>query len=191
MARFSTTNWRFATQTIVFVLLFCITFGSLSSFAFDSPRSPDLVFCPLQQQWVKKSEPAMPLAKGLLVDICASNKDKESFGGKLVQNIKISGKLTPENLFFEYQAKGDRAFAEMPSAPNPPDFPLVTLAKVQGASGVSRDDFPFAITTVLSLTQLSRPPTSRAAVDNFSLPAHPNLAIIAPAMAPRGPPVSL
>jgi hypothetical protein len=177
-----------------YVLFLCFAFSSLTTPAsFDFPRSPDLVFCPLQKEWVKRSLGPIR-TEPVLADICAGNQEKESFANRLIlaagASLKIQSPEAVESLFFSYPTKGDRAFTELPPRPNNPDQQLISVKRVQNAGSTNRLVFAAGIIQIFSINRLSRPPTQNAA-SNFISQKYRDLETISHAIAPRAPPVSL
>lgn len=165
----------------------------MSVFAIDVPNRGDLVFCPLQKIFVKRSEPKKIEPRVALSDLCAVDKVKADFLERLVVSVnskRVDGKLNLGELFFSFSATGDRAFSNLPSVPEAPGFPLAVVEKVQGVSGIERNGHIAVNTQVFSLQQLSRPPTRRP-LTRFHFPPISDLASPAYAINSRGPPSSL
>lgn len=175
---------------MVAVWMVCVLITALSVVAFEGKGSSDLVFCPLQKQWVKRSAPAKP--KISLADICSSDKEKTHFFNRLILNsgIAYADKSSPEDLFFAFQAKGDQALKEIPSSPDFPERKLTSLIKVQTGSRISQTVLVAVVTQVLSFEQFSRPPTENLSA-NFTSRRVSDIDNISPSIAPRAPPVSL
>ncbi len=173
--------------------MICSVFNTLVVFAVETPNNGDLVFCPLQRQWVKKSEPKRVVAKAPLSDICGSKKTKAVFLLEMIlaANVKVKAEhnVNIGELFVSFSAKGGKAFSELPSAPDSPKRPLTVVDKVQAGSISSRGDFLAITTQIFSLQQLSRPPTELA-VSNFYSPQITDLQSAAYAINTRGPPVA-
>lgn len=165
--------------------------SSISVFAVDASNNGDLVFCPLQRQWVKKSEPKKVKSKEPLSDICGSKKTKTVFLHELIlaanTEVKAGHNVNIGELFVSFSAKGGKAFSELPSAPDSPKMPLTVIEKVQGGANIGRGGFVAITTQIFSLEQLSRPPTRNTA-SNFCSPQMTDLLSVAYAIHTRGPP---
>ena len=171
--------------------LVCVSLTAVSVVAFEGERSSDLVFCPLQNQWVKRSDPPKP--KFSLAAICAGSKTKDRFLEKLTErsDVAVSDADSLENLFFGFQAKGEQAFAEMPSSPYSPEKQIAAIETIQTGTSTSRATVTAAaFTKNFTLAQFSRPPT-REVRSNFASLHSCELNAFSVSVAPRGPPVSL
>jgi len=170
--------------------LICVSLTALSVVAFEGERSSDLVFCPLQNQWVKRSDPPKP--KFSLAAICAGSKTKDRFLEKLAErsDVAVSDADSLENLFFGFQSKGEQAFAEMPSSPNSPERQIAAIETFQTGTATNRTIVAAAVANKFTLAQFSRPPT-REVRSNFASLHSRELNAFSVSVAPRGPPVSL
>lgn len=153
-------------------------------------RSSDLVFCPLQNQWVKKNERSKPTLS--ISALCAPAGEKIRFLKKLVEavDLSVADESSLENLFFGYQVQGDSAFAGFPSSPGTPDRQVVVIETFQTSSGTHRPIVVAAVTKVFALEQFSRPPTFKIPA-NFAQNSSPDNDPVSASIAPRAPPVSL
>jgi hypothetical protein len=159
----------------------------------DSPRSPDLVFCPLQKQWVAKSVPAPVRGHALLPEICAGTAEKTNFLSKLALNpniIKSGGETTAADLFFSFRAKGDRAFAGRGDLPGAPNTPTASVVKAQNYVCTARFDL---VTGGVNIAPIKRPSRSSAYDLKLPFPAIQSYELESNELSinPRGPPVSL
>lgn len=175
---------------MVLVWLVCVAMTAVSVVAFEGERSSDLVFCPLQNQWVKKAEPPQP--KLSLAAICSPGGQKARFLEKLINRVEtsVTDAVSLENLFFGFQAKGERAFVEFPPSPGAPDEHFAVIERAQSGTGINRTIAVAVTAQIFSLAQLSRPPTHSPSA-NFATPRVRQLDPISASVAPRGPPVSL
>ncbi|MBK7392285.1 MAG: hypothetical protein IPI64_03160 [Chloracidobacterium sp.] len=182
---------RLVARSILVLGLLSIILCSLSAFHIGQVKASGLVFCPLQKQWVKKSEPKKAESTPPLPDICAAVKGKTAFVEKLVagvgSRIATAGKVDVSELFFSFVAKGDKAFSEIPSSPDLPKMPLTVVEKAQGGTNVVRSGFLAVNTRTFSFEQVSRPPTPKS-VSDFNSPQITGLQSVAYAINTRGPP---
>lgn len=160
--------------------------------AFDSPRSPDLVFCPLQKQWVAKSLP-VKVRSFPLAGICAPSKDKAAFVSALALRALAKGTAKrpfSEDLFFNFQAKGERALTDDPSAPESPGQQLTPVKLMRDGGAGGRSTFTAATVQIFSLNRpLLRPSAKTGHGQNPS--GHNDLKTISHAILGRAPPVLL
>ena len=177
-------------RTISCVWLICFTFTSFSILAFDSPGSPDLVFCPLQKQWVKKNPPPR-VADNSLAEICASGKSKSAFVDQLALTRRsISEHSHATDQFFKFAARGKQVFDALPRKPDLPDQPPASLAKSSGNNDIGGASNDLCLSPLLIFNSgphlslmLSAGASHTTAVRKLS--SFPVTA------DPRGPPVSL
>lgn len=161
--------------------------------AVEAPNYGDLVFCPLQKQWVKRLEPKQVESKEALSDICGNKNTKTVFLHELIiaanTKVKAGHNVKIVELFISFSAKGGKAFSELPSAPDSPKMPLNVVEKVQGGASIGRNGFVAISTQIFSLEQLSRPPTLKT-VSNFYPPQLTDLQSVACSIHTRGPPIA-
>jgi hypothetical protein len=172
----------------VCVWMVCVLFSSLSVFATESPRSGDLVFCPLQNQWVKINQPSRPLSD--LDIICAGDKLKAQFVEGLIRSGHVIGPMADgEKLFFAYAAKGDRSFTKLP-LPNDPDTPPLSLARNEANAYINQVEYYFCRAQSFFLDQLPQPLILSDAA-NVHVSRFYKASLVLTAVSPRGPPLSL
>ncbi|MEP7075344.1 MAG: hypothetical protein ABI878_05995 [Acidobacteriota bacterium] len=111
------------------VLFFVVLISQGSSFA-ASPSS-DLVFCPIQREWVRKSEERERAGRVLLADICAPLELKAGFSRRLF--VKSVAPIDAEDLFFDFVAMGDQAFLAIPCGPASDGSGKATLSRNTGS----------------------------------------------------------
>src|SRR5690242_12287147 len=70
---------RFTSRMTAIAWFLCVAVGSMSAFVIDAPNRDDVVFCPLQRQWVQKTRPRIIASRSPMSGICASGKDKSHF----------------------------------------------------------------------------------------------------------------
>ena len=179
------TKFTLFVRASVCVWLVCVVFASLSVFSIESPKSTGLVFCPLQKQWMKRLPPSAPVSD--LATFCAPAKAKEMFLGSLLRKRVPGNSANGEAAFFNFLAKGERSFAEMPSLPNDPQEALTDLTRNEFFGNAARTKIAFFQDGRLAFGQFSRPPTLEAAAI-FPDPQFPPSATGAYAIKPRGPP---
>ena len=182
------TTKKISVRLASYAWLVCIFCTSLTVFSLESPRSGDVVFCPLQKQWVRKNPPrAAPAAE--IASFCVSEKSKDAFLGSISQKAVKINPSGGEAAFFNFLAKGERSFAEIPPLPNAPEQGFVAVTRSEATGNVSRGKIALK-TAIFSFEQLSRPPTLAAVQDFpasqffFSSTAHNSATL-------RGPPASL
>jgi hypothetical protein len=184
---------RLAVSWLALLAFVCSAFGSISALDRGRADRTGLVFCPLQKKWVNegysgKAAPAVPLS-----DICAPRRRKSAFTASLVKvvgsQIPVNKNLDLTELFFAFEAKGSRAFASLPSAPDAPRPPTTLSEKTVVTAGIDRNGFIAVPAKEFSFEQLSRPPTASSAT-NFHLPQIADLKTVAHVTNPRGPPLA-
>lgn len=184
---------RLANRGVLLLGLISVFFCSISLAGLESDRSSDLVFCPLQKQWVKRLEPGKIVLPAPLTDICAPKKDKTVFLEKLLGSFRSKfGNYQTTNiggLFLSYKVKGDRAFSEMPSSPPEPKAPFSFVEKVLSGTVANRFGHIATIVQIVSLEQLSRPPTQTSEA-LFSPVFLRDLETFSTSTSPRGPPIA-
>lgn len=183
--------------SILWLLLFCLFFGSFPISAKQNNPSNDLVYCPLQKKWVKKnqnlSEPKK--VEKPLDEICSSSKNKESFIFGLFSVISTkqfsSTKENEESLFFKFLKKGERAFSESPDPNNLPKNQIASaVTKVKGGNVYFNFDFAQELTETFKLNQFARPPNTFQAT-KFGFHLIRELKNISRNINPRSPPFSI
>ena len=184
---------RLVNRGVLLFGLISVFLCSISLAGLGSDRSSDLVFCPLQKQWVKRLEPERIVRREPLTDICAPKKDKTVFLEKLLgsfrSKIGIYKAANIGELFLNYKAKGNGAFSELPSSPPERKTPLFVVDKVLSGSVANRFGNIATIVQIFSLEHLSRPPT-QTAKSHFSPALFSDLESVSTSTSPRGPPMA-
>ncbi len=173
------------------IWLVSFLFTSLTVLAFNSPDSPDLVFCPLQKQWVKKTPPRPVRSTTPLAEICASGNSKTLFARSLVLNLRPGvGSVENADLFFKFLGKGDRAFNDVTLVPGLPNLPPKSLERVQNSDSIGRvGSYLHAVmATAPEFLSWQMPPPAYSV---FNLADPPKFAGVSRSLSPRAPPVSL
>lgn len=170
-----------------------IVFASVPVFANGPNVSGDIVFCPLQNQWVKRNAEAPTVRRTPFTDLCAGSQDKDTFINKLIlkvaRNVSFGDRARAEAIFFDYKASGEISFSELPSKPDLPSPPQASVSKVINAVNGIRIDPSITNTQVHWQRRTSRRQTCKHAV-KFSRKQLRDLQPISIAVKPRGPPVS-
>lgn len=182
-------------RVFAWLILFCISLCLMPAFGQKSIASADLVYCPLQKNWVaKNSAPMPPIRAGKpLGEICSSERQKEVFFFDLSKNLNfrqiVFNQQNGEKLFFNYLEKGKQAFAEIAPSQNLPDRQLAKLASTEKSTGGNyRTDFIQTPSEVFALHQFPRPPTVHKVVSDNSF-SFREIKTISRRIAPRAPPV--
>lgn len=181
-------------RVFAWLILLCISFACLPTFAHQTSKSSELVFCPIQKLWVQKYVPPVKIRQAL-DEICASDRQKGQFF------FEMSKKLPPlrfvhdsdqtKKLFFNYLEKGKQALAEISPTQNIPEPQLAKIAATQKSTGGSYEtDFGKIKTEIFVLAQRPRPPTVQKTV-SFETVSFIKLETISRRLQPRAPPVSL
>lgn len=186
-------NRRFARHATVLLWLLCVGLSSISVIAVEPLKRSDVVFCPLQKKWIKKSEPTKALSNKPLSDICGSNKNKKQFlnllSASVLTRINKGKKVDTGILFINFRAVGERAFAEIPNYPDVPKVPLAIVEKVPVSSGGGRGGNVAATAETIPFEQFSRPPTHDSA-SKFFFHSVNTLQLVTFAINTRGSPLS-
>lgn len=182
---------RLALSWLVLLAFVCSAFGSISTSDRGPAHMAGLVFCPLQKKWVKEGDAGMAAPAVPLSDICAPRRGKVMFVAGLVRaatlQVSVDEKVDLTALFFAFRAKGDRAFARIPSAPDEPKTPTTVLHRTSMAAGFNRSSFVAVPAEEFSFEQLSRPPTEPV-LTYLYFPRIADLRSIEYPIDPRGPP---
>lgn len=159
--------------------LFQVLFAGVSS-------NPNLVYCPLQNKWVKSGEETILAVKDF-DDFCATAKRKEFIKAKIHFKTRFSPVIT-ENLVFDYLEKGNQIFSlanHLPEIP-PREFIRKSLTITAGSNFF---DYSIKLATgKFSLKQAARPPTFSAQA-RFSFQFVRSLSAISRNINPRSPPI--
>lgn len=174
------------TKFICTLLLLCFGAALFQILFCGSPVNPNLVYCPLQNKWVKSGEEAILAIKDF-GDFCATDKRKEFIKTKIQLKNRFAPVIT-ENLVFDYLEKGNQAFSLFDHSP---EIPPREFIKKSSSVTASNNFFDYSIklaTEEFSLKQAARPPT-------FSAQAHFSFQFVRPLSAisrninPRSPPI--
>lgn len=187
----------FKTVSLAAVLLSAILSGALS-LAFPSPieSSAEMVYCPLTRRLQPANPPKTIAPKFSLNEICARDFEKNLFAlAAATESAKLNSSSVNqtefENLAFDFWQNGNRAFGNLPSAPNAPEK---FIAKNSFAAINSGGDYGNKIvwqTTEIYAVQLKpRPPTNQNS-PRFEIKSARRLHQISRRIAPRAPPVSI
>jgi hypothetical protein len=193
--RFRTiTTYRFTRQITALAWLLCVALSSMSVFAIEAPNRDDVVFCPLQRQWVAKAAPRIVEEPGSLSNICGSAKSKTDFLRQLaaaVPKSEAGHRVNTNELFFNFQIRGYNAFLEIRRLPNEPKTPLLFIEKSPGGITSRGNSNKYALVTERT-SSISKPsPTiAQDPVSHFLSPVEITLQSVIVSADPRGPPVS-
>jgi hypothetical protein len=172
--------------------LICSAFASLPVFSFDRANAADLVFCPLQRQWVKRQPLAPAKPTESLSDVCAADRDKAAFADRLI--LKAAGRSIADeaivSLYFEFGAKGDAAFLDARSRSNSPEKPTSSFSKKEIGSSSVRSDLAVVKNEPLALRRISGASKEIAVRSSWDRPLR-DLTAIPSSTRPRAPPASL
>lgn len=169
---------------------FAIVLATIPFLPVSSPASQNLVYCPLQKQWVKRSERVeKPVVS--FTDICTGTRGKAEFLGRLSLVSRRSNTVTDQtkadSYFFSYVKRGDAAFAGLPSAPDAPETLATISPLTQAGSSIVNLDPPVVGSTALSLDAFPRPTTPIAGDSYFFHTASVHSTVLT-TRVPRGPP---
>lgn len=192
-------NWpvsngrRIVTKLICWLIVLCAVSGGLPIWAGSPVHTPDVVFCPLLNSWVKRDR-EMPPVKAPLDRICAPTDSKIAFfiaTSKRYVLIKfVPNSEAAEKLFFRYLQRGKQALSELTPLPGGPS-PESTLAAAREQKTATSFVTDLAKERIESFTfdRFPRPPTSTVSI-NISAPSFSKLETVAQNASPRGPPLS-
>lgn len=169
--------------------LFCLAFLPVQSHA-----SNETVYCPLTKKLQPVHPPKRTFSKISLDDFCASDDKKLQFEQALLeaQNLVSFGKVSFENLAFDFFQNGKSAFKNFP---NQPGFPQQNLSgkhfSIIGAGNLEKQNSLAEIKNAdFDFSQHPRPPTFRIAV-KFDFRIARDLEKISQNINPRSPPANL
>lgn len=174
------------TKSISTLLLLCFGAALFQILFFSFSANPDLVYCPLQNKWVKNGEERILAIKDFN-DFCATDKRKEFIKTKIHLKTRFAPIIT-ENLVFDYLEKGNQAFALFG---NLPEIPPKDYIKKSWTITASNNFFDYLIklaTKKFSLKQTVRPPTFATQI-RFFFQLVRSLSAISRNINPRSPPV--
>ncbi len=179
-----------AARTLCRVWLACTLFASFSFSAFDPKPSPELVYCPLQREWVERS-PQIDFPSGPQLDeICADGNRKVDFLKALIANALPRPEIAAGELFLRYSESGERGLEELPSAPPRPDAPFAQIVGDRTLAAAFRLDLESPAFRPDSIGTFPRSPTFESAAD-FPPARFALLSGISVRTAARAPPLSL
>jgi hypothetical protein len=183
------TERHISRRAMSWIWLICFTFTSFSILAFDSPGSPDLVFCPLQKHWVKKNPPPR-IPDVSLIEICASGKSKSAFFEQLALTRRsISNHSLATEQFLRFAARGKQVFGALPRRSDLPEQLPASLAKNSAGNNVGRASNELCLSPLLIF--YSKPHLSLLLSAGTSCTeADHKISSFPVAADPRGPPVS-
>lgn len=171
--------------------LLAAVFNLSTVVAIESPRSPGLVFCPLQKEWVKGNQSKRRTSSLSIFETCATTAAKSEFLRKIAERtflISSVKEFDPIDLFLDYTSKGERAFASPTELPRSPSGQISDPERLTLSIGKHR--YERSATTLISSSQIELFPRSPHfdPVPNFS-ETHPIYSSLASTCAcPRGPP---
>ncbi len=183
---------------LIFSNLFCssLFFILLSAnfvIPYNSNELSNLVYCPLQKTWIKKTTETLLIRSNPLDQICMSDSEKQHLTFKIVQKNAFA---IDEKGVFDTLEKGDKVlndYQDFPNLLNLPNLPNQNLAKLRHSFFVlntkngSKTDSQINSQTV-SFEQLSRPPTILNATKFYFQRVYP-LTKISRNINPRSPPI--
>ena len=173
-------------RIFVWLLLLVIGGGSLNFQSFQTPVSPNLVYCPLQKQWVKPDEPRAKIERPPFDEICATDARKSSLQFELA--LKTPRPLT-EKIVFDYLERGDRLIAELNGLSGAPEQRFDKQTNFEkAASNFSQKPGKFQIVN-FTLPQAARPPNPSDKSADFGFQFVRPLVQISRNINPRSPPV--
>jgi hypothetical protein len=147
----------------------------------------NLVYCPLQKNWIKKTAETLPIHSNPLEQICMSDSEKQHLAFEIV--LKNAFAIDEKGVFDTLQ-KGDKVLNDYQDFPN---FPHQNLAEFQHSSGILNTknnlqiDFQLNAQTI-SFQQFSHPPTIQS-VTKFDFQFVRILEKISCNINPRSPPI--
>lgn len=187
-----------AAKNLTAVWLFALFLNAFSTalFADSSRRSAETVYCPLTKKLQLVKARKKELRKNPLEEVCADEKDKNSFANELFGKNLLRANLLDakqfENLVFDFFQKGNFAFANLPRFPNAPRKNSVkTFSAVIGFG--KTDDTRFVWKSQpenFNFAANPRPPTFVPA-NLFESRNFHALEIISRKISPRAPPFLL
>jgi hypothetical protein len=182
------TNKLFLILSKVFCL--CFLFALISAnvaFSHKSNEANNLVYCPLQKTWVKKTIEILPIRKTSLEQLCMSDAEKQNLAIQLsLKNaLAIDEKGIFETLKFGVKVLGN--YRKFPNLPNQNSAELQqSFAVINGKNDLQTD---FQINSqAFSFQQLSRPPTITETT-KFDFSIAQSLDKISRNINPRSPPM--
>jgi hypothetical protein len=180
-------------KKFAWLILFCLCFSVYSVSGSQNVKSSNLVFCPLQRDWVKKYIPQVK-TKEPLENICASGKVKSQFFFEAAKSYPlfrfVSNSDSIEKFFFNYLQKGKHALAEIQPIQNLPSPQSFIIAKSEKSAANFKTNFVHNSTECVVLTQKARPPGRLASFAGNTKPFY-KLTAISRRIKPRAPPVSI
>lgn len=177
---------------LIFSNLFCLSifFVLLSAnfvIPYNSNELSNLVYCPLQKTWIKKTTETLLISSNPLEQICMSDSEKQHLAFKIVQKNAFA---IDEKGVFDTLEKGDKVLNDYQDFPNLPNQNLAKLRHsffVLNTKNGFKTDSQINSQTV-SFEQLSRPPTIQNATKFYFQLVHP-LTKISRNINPRSPPI--
>lgn len=170
---------------LVWLILFCFCVNFFEFHGIQISASSNLVYCPLQKNWVARNVSKPEKKYQPFGEICAA--DKRKFVLQTEFALKISRPLT-EKIVFDYLAKGDIFFAEFNKLPDAPRNEFITQTELKTAIKSGSYEFIKPETANLTLPQTPRPPTFRTK-SSFEIEVHRTLEQISRNINPRSPPI--
>lgn len=187
-----------AAKNLTAVWLFALFLNAFSTalFADSPPRPAETVYCPLTKKLQPVKAQKKELRKNPLEEVCADEKDKNSFAGELFGKNLLRTNFLDEKQFetivFDFFQKGRAAFANLPRLPDSPRrnsvktfFAVIGFGKTDDARFVwalQPEKFHFAANP--------RPPNA-AAANLFESRNFHKSEKISRNISPRAPPFSL
>ena len=174
------------TRFISTLLLLCFCAALFQILFYNPPVNPNLVYCPLQNKWVKSGEERILAIKDF-DDFCATDKRKEFIKTKIHLKNRFAPIIT-ENLVFDYLEKGNQVFALFGHLPEIPPREFIKKSSTITATN-NFFDYSIKLTTEkFTLKQAARPPTFSAQA-RFSFQFIRPLSEISRNINPRSPPI--
>gem|GEM_PF-5290130 len=129
----------------------------------------DLVFCPLQKEWVRRDSSAAERTQAIS-DICAPESEKAAF----IKALAASGGKTflaaksIERIFLDHAGKSRREMSDLPRLPEKTSTPAVENAHSSAPANTSADNAADVAVEIFTVNLRPRTPTRSAAEHDLS-----------------------
>lgn len=174
------------------LILLSFSFSLTPVRAFQTSKSADAVYCPLQKIWVERYVPTAKV-ENPLKNICAADDGKKTFLFELSKKYaarQVGDSAEVEHSFFNYVDNGKRASAVILPSQSAPEPQLDKSAATEKITGGYQNFFIKKSAADFVLPRKARPPTV-VAETIYNSKTFQELTSISRRIKPRAPPVSL